>query len=442
MQIRDEGIPFRPEWVDLLLESHDILRGLVEAFSAGRQASSHWRVNFQQLTDVIRLNSAGVAQDHFRDGDRPLFSETAAAEIGGLDVYLSKWRPGIPDKGLIAAVRRKFKLLSSSASRAGYGRFVEVLERSLSDIDARKEEEWDQHEIDTFRQISDELRKILKKKTSTDQQKLVAELPAERDCGHGERRLEIKEDYVEMLEDMVGDFAVYAQRVRHDLSKTKPLVKPRAHHWLDGLGADLTRFSRALIQSCRRLHLVPLSRAFNRLPRLVRDAAKREGKKVDLVITGGETEIVMDQLEKISEALIHLIRNAVDHGVEAPEERIKLGKDEKGQITVSARHSGGVTTIDIGDDGRGIDFDAIRRKAVELGRVTPEESKNLASESMIGLMFLNGLSTKSVADAISGRGVGMDIVKESVGELNGSLEIESDVGKGTLFRINIPLGFD
>ncbi|MFC1835961.1 chemotaxis protein CheA [Thermodesulfobacteriota bacterium] len=441
IQVRDDGVRFRPEWIDLLLGAHDELSGLLEAFRVGEPAGEKWREQRLKLNATVEENSATMRSTQVSQEDTELFVRSAQGHIGGLEVYLNKWKSGVPDKRLLAALTRKLGLFSKAATEGGRPDILEVLSEARKTLEANKAQEWTQERIDDFRKIPEDLRRTLTtepvtKVTPTDPNAPRKEVPPH------ERRLDIKAEYVEKMEVLVADFSVYAERVFRDLSRMRPLVKPRAHLWLSGMASDLKKFGRAFDQSCRRLHLVPLSRAFSRLPRMVRDIAKSRGKLVEVVTIGAETELEKDQVEKLGEPVTHLIRNAVDHGLETPEERVASGKQEKGLLAVSASSSKGMVTIEIRDDGRGIDIEALRRKAVEKNKITAEEAAGMPSEELINLMFWGGISTRESADTISGRGVGMNIVKTAMEELGGDIKIESTPNEGTAFRLLIPLDLD
>ena len=185
-----------------------------------------------------------------------------------------------------------------------------------------------------------------------------------------------------------------------------------------------------------KLRMVKVERVFSKFPRMVRDLAKKFGKKIDFVMEGLDTELDRTVLDEMSDPIMHLIRNAVDHGIESPEERRAMGKSETGLIRLSARREKNNVVIELEDDGRGIDFEKVRKKAIEKGLIS--ENAQLSEEDLKALIFLPGFSTKDQATEISGRGVGMDVVKTTVEKLGGSLKLISEKGKGTKVRINLP----
>jgi two-component system, chemotaxis family, sensor kinase CheA len=212
------------------------------------------------------------------------------------------------------------------------------------------------------------------------------------------------------------------------------------------LSRDLSEASRQIDLMTNELQLivmktrmVKIGKVFNRFPRVVRDLARDSGKKVKLELKGEETELDKTLIEEINDPLVHLVRNSIDHGIELPEDRKSSGKDEAGTITLSALHEGNHIIIVIEDDGKGIDPEVIREKAISKGILTPEKAKELSLADTYNLIFLPGFSTAEKVTSISGRGVGMDVVKTNVTKLRGLINIESGIGKGTKIIIKLPL---
>lgn len=186
-----------------------------------------------------------------------------------------------------------------------------------------------------------------------------------------------------------------------------------------------------------KVRMVPIGNSFNKFPRVVRDLAKSLNKEIDLIIEGENTELDKTLVEQIGDPLVHLIRNAVDHGIETPDERLAKGKNKKGIIKLSARQEGNQILISIQDDGKGMDKEAIRKKGVEKGLVSRED--HLSDREIFNLIFEPGFSTAKTVTNISGRGVGMDVVKKQISKLKGSIDISSQFGKGSVITIQLPL---
>ncbi len=201
--------------------------------------------------------------------------------------------------------------------------------------------------------------------------------------------------------------------------------------------AQLERNVRELQESVMRVRMLPISFVFSRFPRMVRDLSQRLGKNVDLKVIGDQTELDKTVLEKIGDPLVHLVRNSVDHGIEMPDVRTAAGKSATGTVHLEAYHKGGNITVEVGDDGGGLNKDRILSKARSRGLIGPNEA--LSDEAIYELIFLPGFSTAEQTTDISGRGVGMDVVRRNIKELGGTIEVRSELGKGSRFIITLPL---
>lgn len=186
------------------------------------------------------------------------------------------------------------------------------------------------------------------------------------------------------------------------------------------------------------IRMMPLERIFNRLPRVVRDVANHDGKEVEFVIEGGETELDRSMMDGLSDPLLHIIRNAVNHGIEIPDVREAAGKPRKGSLRLTARRDKDNVIIEIEDDGAGIDPGRLRKKAVEKDLMTPEAAAAAAKDDLINLLFEPGFSTAETITDISGRGVGLDVVKKTIESLKGTIKVESELGTGTKFELVLP----
>jgi two-component system chemotaxis sensor kinase CheA len=201
----------------------------------------------------------------------------------------------------------------------------------------------------------------------------------------------------------------------------------------------MSRVSTDLQNIVMKIRMVPVETVFNRFPRMIRDLAKDLNKKIDFEIRGAETELDRTVIDEIGDPLVHMLRNALDHGLETPEERIKAGKNETGKLELIAYHSGNHVFIEISEDGRGIDREKISRKAVENGLVDPGRTEGLTNEQVFDFMFRSGFSTAEKVSDVSGRGVGLDVVKNKIETLGGRVIVNSVLGQGTKFIIQLPL---
>ncbi|MDG4812179.1 chemotaxis protein CheA [Hydrogenovibrio sp. 3SP14C1] len=210
--------------------------------------------------------------------------------------------------------------------------------------------------------------------------------------------------------------------------------------WADKLKEGLThleRHTRDLQESVMNIRMLPVSFAFNRMPRIVHDVSKKLGKSINLVMEGENTELDKTMLEALTDPLVHIVRNSIDHGVESPEVRMEAGKPETGTVKMAAFHQGGNILIQITDDGAGINADKVREKAIEKGVI--EEDHKMSEEEIIDLIFHPGFSTADVISDVSGRGVGMDVVRRNIRGLGGSVEVKTVKGEGSVFTIRLPL---
>lgn len=203
-------------------------------------------------------------------------------------------------------------------------------------------------------------------------------------------------------------------------------------------GSNISRIADELQASLMSIRMLPVKTVFQRFPRLVRDLARSLGKEVRLVVEGEGIELDKTILEQIGDPLVHVIRNSVDHGLETPDERRAAGKDTTGQVKLKASHVAGGVVIEIADDGRGLNAEALRRKAREKGLITAEAAAAMSDEAAFQLIFAPGLSTAAKLTDVSGRGVGMDVVRSNVRNLQGNIEIKSKLGKGTTLLITLP----
>jgi two-component system chemotaxis sensor kinase CheA len=240
-------------------------------------------------------------------------------------------------------------------------------------------------------------------------------------------------DKVDSLINLVGELVI-TQSMLSELGNDFDLSKvERLNSGLE----QLLQNTKELQESVMRIRMLPISFAFNRFPRLVHDLSKKTGKEIELILKGEQTELDKTVMEQIGDPLVHLVRNAVDHGIESAEVRLANGKPEKGTIMLNAYHQGGSIVIEIKDDGAGINREAVFNKALEKGIV--DENTILTDAQTFDLLFEPGFSTAKEISDISGRGVGMDVVKKNIQSLGGRIQVESEQGKGSTFRVNLPL---
>jgi two-component system chemotaxis sensor kinase CheA len=254
--------------------------------------------------------------------------------------------------------------------------------------------------------------------------------------GHGDRNAEsfmrVRTDRLDRLIDMVGELVIAQSMIAQD-----DVVLSGAHLDLTRKAAHAGKIVRELQDLSMGMRMVPLKATFQKMARLVRDVAQKSGKIVEFVTEGEDTEIDRNMVEVVSDPLVHMIRNAVDHGIESPDDRISKGKSRQGVVRLSAYHASGDVVIELQDDGKGLDREKILKKAIEKGLI--ESDKGMSSTEVFDLIFAPGFSTADKISDISGRGVGMDVVKRSIEALQGRIHITSETGKGSVFTVRLPL---
>ena len=255
-----------------------------------------------------------------------------------------------------------------------------------------------------------------------------------------ENILRVDAQRIDSVLDLVGELIIgksMLQQAFAEFARHAPKEAMRGR-FSDAM-AFQSRVLNDLQRSVMKIRMVPVEQLFRRFPRMVRDVAKQCGKDVELVMRGQDTDLDKSLLDAIAEPLTHLVRNAVSHGIESPEERVRCGKPARGTIHLTSYHHGNQVIVEIQDDGRGIDSQKIKAKAVETAIITEEEAERLGETAILELVFRPGLSTADEITEVSGRGVGMDVVQNVLHRLKGSVEIETRAGQGTTFRLKLPL---
>ncbi len=381
-RVRDKEIRYGGPYADLALRSVDLLKELLDLVVAGAAGE---RVDRPENYDLLMRQLA--------DPDR------YAAEAGEEEPPLPHARVGdilasegkVPDEVIQQVEKEKGeKPLGEALVKAGAARVTDV-------ADALRK----QKRLDRVRRSVD-------------------------------ASVRVRTDRLDRLIEMVGELVIAHSMVAQD-----QVVTDGAHYDLIRKITHMGKIVRELQDLSMSMRMVPLRATFQKMNRLVRDVAQKVKKKVVLVTEGEDTEIDRNMVDAIGDPLVHMIRNAVDHGLETEEERLAAGKPPVGTVRLSACHSGGSVVVAIEDDGRGLDRDKIVQKAIERGVI--DSDKGLSDSDVFQLIFEPGFSTADKVTDVSGRGVGLDVVKKNIEALHGRVDIESERGKGTVFRIYLPL---
>lgn len=248
----------------------------------------------------------------------------------------------------------------------------------------------------------------------------------------GSQTVRVDIERLDNLMNLVGELVINKTRLEQ-ISTTSNLTE------LNETIEHIDRITTDLQNVVMKVRMVPIEQVFNRFPRMVRDLAKELGKEINLIVEGKETELDRTVIDEIGDPLVHLIRNAIDHGVELPEVRRQKGKPVEAVVRLVAKHEGNNVIIEVDDDGKGMDPQVLRNKAVQKGLITAKEAEQLDDQGALNLIFLAGFSTAEKVSDVSGRGVGLDAVRTKIEALSGSVEIETRPNAGTMFKIRLPL---
>ena len=278
------------------------------------------------------------------------------------------------------------------------------------------------------------------KKEAPKKEEAKAAAPARKAPAQVEQTIRVDVKRLDHLMNLIGELVLAKNR----LIKINDDVEERyeGEEFLEELNQVVSIVSLVTTDlqiAVMKTRMLPIGKVFNKFPRMIRDLSRELNKKIELVISGEDTELDKSIVEEIGDPLVHIIRNSCDHGVESPEERLAKGKPEMGTIALKAYNEGNQIVIQIDDDGKGLDPDMLKNKSLEKGIITEKEADSLSDKEAFALIFKPGFSTAAQVTNVSGRGVGMDVVKTNIEKLNGIIDIDSEVGKGTSIKLKIPL---
>ncbi len=433
---RDTGIGLSKRHVEILQELVDRLDDLFLAFSEGKEEEAE---DVFSLLD--ELSSFTEKKEEIKQG------KGLPADISALLNVTSQYVPVFRElcsKGELTEEEEEFfrrSLLTLHKLTKEFG--FEDLNKKIKDLQASFGNVDFKEFCENLEELALDLQKLIDSKIPESKWKKEKEEKRAFDTSKyvsKSKYLKVKEDTVQKLMDIVGELSVFKEWIYLFANKLQKVYgMPDASKELKD---NMHRF-RSLMDNLQRtvleMRMVPVSVLFERFPKLVRDLSRTLGKKVRLEIEGGDTKLDKVIIEKIAEPMIHLVRNAIDHGIETPEEREALGKPIEGCIKIRASQEGGNVLIEISDDGRGIDVEKVRKKAVEKKLYKEEEISQMSDEEVIQIIFQPGFSTKDQATELSGRGVGMDVVANTIRSLGGEVSIKTQKSLGTAVKLILPL---
>lgn len=457
-RVRSDELSVAPPLVKLFLESVDCLRDMVECMGGGEYDEQHtaeikaeletWLGDepaAEEQTEVVEAKSDAVdnqasvtcwdikfkpKKNYLQTGNQPQHIFRALAELGDLKLQ--------PDYDHLP----EFSTLNPTEMHLSWS--IE-LKADVTEEEILAEFDWVENECDVEITAREDSAGQPPAKVAADKTEPVApvvEAPTESSSARAVKKdsgsIRVEIDKIDKLLNLVGEMVINQSMLNQFSSGNRKGETSEANSAeLDQGLAILERTTRELQEAVMNIRMLPVSTTFNRFPRLVYDLSAKLGKEVELKISGETTELDKTVLEKIADPLSHLIRNSLDHGIEAPDVRLASGKNKTGVINLSASHEGGNVVIRVADDGGGLNSEKIYSKALERGLV--KEGDSLNEQQINNLIFQAGFSTADVVTDVSGRGVGMDVVRSNIEDIGGRVEVSSTPGKGSTFQITLPL---
>lgn len=427
---RKGELKITPDIMDVVLESVDMMKGLLESIrdngsdSAAGIDIKNICVRLTQISEgeapsaASEAPAAAPAPEPVKEPEPATPAEEAAPEVS--DAELSK----LSDSEVEAEIERLLKVRKAEdqARRASKGiapKSPEEIAPATSAAPAPAARPAPSRERDTDKKVP-----AASSSSAVAQEQTI--------------RVEVKR--LDHLMNLIGELVLGKNR----LLKIYDDVEERyeGEKFLEELNqvvSSLSLVTTDIQLAVMKTRMLPIAKVFNKFPRMIRDLSRDLGKQIDLEISGEETELDKSIVEEIGDPLVHIIRNSCDHGIEDPETRKAMGKPEKGLVQLKAYNEGNHIVVEIVDDGKGLDADMLKSKSIEKGIITEREADAMSEKEAFGLIFRPGFSTAAKVTNVSGRGVGMDVVKTNIEKLNGIIDIESEVGKGTVMKLKIPL---
>lgn len=470
-KVRRHEMKINQDIIDIMLEVQDWIQVMLEQLKSGQDIDVDYTQTMQKL-EIIKttgyLSTEPPKSTIQQEVPQTTIeqSETANQEISALDLVLSNpeiiTHPGdftpeeyqLLDQAFLE-VNKQFagEITTQVTNTQGQGKNIvaEIQTEESKTVDDAKVEEQTSNEDSQINQIEQPItQQQSTQKTETKEQvqqieekpKTTAEKTKDKTPGQAVAAETIRIDVsrVESLMDLSGELVLSRNRLMQIAENidNKIADKELIREFIDST-AQLDFITSEIQNAVMKMRMVPIGKLFQKAPRIVRDLSKEFGKKIKLILRGEETEIDRGIIEELNDPLVHMIRNSCDHGIETPQERIRKGKPEEGVLILDASQEGNNIVIKIIDDGAGMDPQKLISKAIEKGIIKPDEAATFSKREAFQLIFAPGFSTAKVVTSVSGRGVGMDVVRTNIQALKGMVDIESEVDKGTTFIIKLPL---
>ncbi len=429
-KLREGGLRFSPEINDAILSAIDFIRNAIKLYDEGEEVQAP-----KELVDKLRALASGTQPVQSSEGDNELNQL--------LDKYGFSHLKGKP----IEEVLEELILLPPDERP---DELIAELDKLISTGGQTQEEEYKEKELEADMKMiemthgggeeqAEEPKEKPKSEEPREEKKEPPKKAEKKEKSGGEKVLRIDVDKIEALMNLVGELVLERNRLVRGFQKISQECVSKDMDEFETILSSIDRIVGDLQLAVMKTRMQPVKRLFQKFPRVVRDLSKMLGKEVELLMEGEDVEMDKTIIEKLEEPMIHLIRNAIDHGIEPAEEREKLGKSRKGTILLKAYYQGDRIFVEIADDGRGIDVDKVKLKALEKGIVSKERLDKMSKKEILFLIFHPGFSTKEDVSEVSGRGVGMDVVITTVSNFRGTIDIETEKNKGTRIIMSFPL---
>ena len=439
--VRNHRITMTEDTLSLLFEGLDLFRDMNQRITK----EDYQETDISFIADRIR-DLKGTGEEEVSLPYRPraevdvkaLFARSSMEHIEYVRKVTERILAGESMKGTRKNVLRVLKTFRIAANYVGAADIVPLIKEMEIELHAKRSlrKKTARYLLDQLNKTETLVTRMREAETLPDQPPSVAELSSDI----LEREIKVAPEKVDEFLAQVSELIIAKNTLNY---VTKMITASRAARDMAGdlrtVAALIDKLSNDLQDSVMKLRLVRINSLFERLPRIVRDLSRRSKKKIELSLLGGETEIDRKVIEQLTDPMIHLIRNAVDHGIELPAERLEKDKPESGTITVKAHQEGSLAIIEVVDDGRGLHINTIRKTALKKKIMSEEDLTSLTDEEIINLIFDAGFSTTRKATLVSGRGVGLDLVKTNVNSVGGNVTLQSEEGIATRVRLQVPV---
>ncbi len=427
--MRSGELKLTPEINDVIFRAIDFIKVAISRYEEGEEVE----MPEDLINDLISAKEGKTVSDK---GEKQkldeLLDKYGLSHLKGkpIEEILEELILLPPDKRPEEVIKELDKLISVEpvSKEEAEKKDIEASKKMIEEV---KVEEDKKLEVEEGKK-EEEKDKVIEKKQKEEKTEKVQDQQVEKVL-----RIDVKK--IEDLMNLVGELVLDRNRLLRIASNLMQEYQSKYTDELEAVLSSIDRIVGDLQIAVMKTRMQPVKRLFQKFPRVVRDISKMLGKEVELVMEGEDTELDKSILEKLEEPLIHIIRNSIDHGIEPPEERVRLGKPRKGVIKLKAYYQGDRIFIVVEDDGRGIDIEKVKQKALERGLVSEDKLEKMSEKELLFLIFNPGFSTAEKVSEVSGRGVGMDVVANTVSSFRGTIDVESQRGKGTKITMSFPL---